>query len=225
MCVSEGEENCIIAMKGREINKVNEFKYLGSGINSEGGYNTEVKKRIQAGWNGWRKVSGVLCDRNMSLRVKGKVYRTCVRPAMLYGMETVPVSKYQERKFEVAEMSMLRFTLGLTRSDKVRNKRVREVLGVRRFGEKAREWRLRWWYGHVRRREETCVRQRILGMQPLGRRQRGRPKRRFMDSIKEDIKELGLLEEDTKNQVRWRQRIRCVATPKTGRRPKVKEEV
>ena len=58
-------------------------------------------------------MSGVLCDKNMSLKVKGKVYRTCIRPAMLYGMETVPVTKYQERKFEVAEMSMLHFTLGL----------------------------------------------------------------------------------------------------------------
>ena len=48
LCVNEGEENGKIAMEGTEINKVNEFKYLGSGINSEGGYNTDVKKRIQA---------------------------------------------------------------------------------------------------------------------------------------------------------------------------------
>ena len=88
------------------------------------------------------------------------------------------------KTFEVAEMSMLRFTLGLTRKEKVRNKRVREVLGMRRFGEKAREWRLRW-CGHVRRRKETYVGQRMLGMQSQGRKQRGRLKRRFMNSIKE----------------------------------------
>ena len=41
--------------------------------------------------------------------------------------------------------------------------------------------------------------------------------------MKEDMKELGLLEEDTKSRVRWRQRIRC-GDPETGRRPKVKEE-
>ena len=79
----------------------------------------------------------------MSLRVKGKMYSICVRPVMLYGMGTVSVIKYQERKFEVAEMSMLYFTLELIRKDKVRNKRVREVLGMRWFGEKAREWRPR----------------------------------------------------------------------------------
>ena len=39
-------------------------------------------------------------------------------------------------------------------------------------------------------------------MQPPGRRQRGQPKQRFMGSIEEDMKEMGLFEEDTKNQVR-----------------------
>ena len=43
LCVNEGEGNGKIAMKGTEINKVNEFKYLGSGVNSEGGCSTEVK--------------------------------------------------------------------------------------------------------------------------------------------------------------------------------------
>ena len=75
----------------------------------------------------------------MSLTVKGKVYGTYIRPAMLYDIETVPVMKYQERKFQAAEMRILRFTLGLTRKDKVRNERVREVLETRRFGEKTWE--------------------------------------------------------------------------------------
>ena len=82
LCVNEGGGNGKISMEGTEINKVNEFKYLGSGVNSEEGCSTEVKKRIQAGWNGWRKVIGALCDRNMLLRVKRKVYRMYVRPAM-----------------------------------------------------------------------------------------------------------------------------------------------
>ena len=50
---------------------------------------TEIKRRITAGWNGWRKVTRVLCDRNMPATDKGQVYDTCIRQAMLYGMETV----------------------------------------------------------------------------------------------------------------------------------------
>ncbi|KAK3574171.1 hypothetical protein QTP86_003835 [Hemibagrus guttatus] len=78
-----------------------------SHIQSNGECGKEVKKRVQAGWNGWRKVSGVLCDQKISARIKGKVYRTVVRPAMLYGLETVSLRKRQESELEVAELKML----------------------------------------------------------------------------------------------------------------------
>ena len=41
-----------------------------------------MKKRVQAGWNGWRRMSGVICDRRVPARVKGKVYRVALRPAI-----------------------------------------------------------------------------------------------------------------------------------------------
>ena len=44
-----------------------------------------------------------------------------VRPAMLYGLETVALTKRQEAEMEVAELKMLRFSLGVTIMDKIRN--------------------------------------------------------------------------------------------------------
>ena len=40
-----------------------------------------MKKRVQAGWNGWRRMSGVIYDRRIPARVKGKVYKVAVRLA------------------------------------------------------------------------------------------------------------------------------------------------
>ncbi|KAK3523752.1 hypothetical protein QTP70_009235 [Hemibagrus guttatus] len=96
MCVNEREGSGTIRLQGEEVKKVQGFKYLGSTVQSNGECGKEVKKRVQAGWNGWRKVSGVLCDRKISARIKGKVYRTVVRAAMLYGLETVSLRKRQE---------------------------------------------------------------------------------------------------------------------------------
>ncbi|KAK3539708.1 hypothetical protein QTP70_012041 [Hemibagrus guttatus] len=152
MCVNEREGSGTVRLQGEEVKKVQEFKYLGSTVQSNGECGKEVKKRVQAGWNGWRKVSGVLCDQKISARIKGKVYRTVVRAAMLYGLETVSLRKRQESELEVAELKMLRFSLGVTRLDRIRNEYIRGTAHVGRLGDKVREARLRW-FGHVQRRE------------------------------------------------------------------------
>ena len=54
-------------------------------------------------------MSGVICDRRVPARVKGKVYRVAVRPAMLYGLETVALTKRQEAEIEVAEWNLIEF--------------------------------------------------------------------------------------------------------------------
>ena len=61
-----------------------------------GDLDAEMTHRIQSGWKNWKRISGILCDPRKSLRVKGKVYKTVVRPAMMYGAETWPVKKAHE---------------------------------------------------------------------------------------------------------------------------------
>ncbi|KAK3513397.1 hypothetical protein QTP70_014223 [Hemibagrus guttatus] len=207
MCVNEREGSGTVRLQGEEVKKVQEFKYLGSTVQSNGECRKEVKKRVQAGWNGWRKVSGVLCERKISARIKGKVYRTVVRPAMLYGLETVSLRKRQESELEVTELKMLRFSLGVTRLDRIRNEYIRGTAHVGRLGDKVREDRLRW-FGHVQRRESEYIGRRMLDMKLPGRRQRGRPKRRYMDVINEDMKLVGASVEDAEDRDRWREMIR-----------------
>ena len=208
MCVNERQDKGTVKMQGEEVAKVEDFKYLGSTVQSNGECGREVKKRVQAGWNGWRRMSGVICDRRVSARVKGKVYRVAVRPAMLYGLETVALTKRQEAEMEVAELKMLRFSLGVTRMDKIRNEYIRGTAQVGRFGEKTREARLRW-YGHVLRKDDGYIGRRMLKMELPGKRKRGRPKRRFMDVVKEDMAEVEVKEEDADDRSNWRLKIRC----------------
>jgi len=129
-------------MQGASLNRVEEFKYLGSTVQANGGSEKEVSRRIQARWAAWRKTAGIMCDRGVPARVKGKLYKTGVRPAMVYGMETVAVTKKQEKRMEVAEMKMLRFSIRKTRLDRIRNEKVRKELGVEEMRRKLREVRL-----------------------------------------------------------------------------------
>ena len=70
---------------------------------------------------------------------QGEVYKTVVRPAMLYGAETWAVKKAQEKKLDVAEMSMLRWMSEVNRLD-----RIRGTTKVGDISNKVQESRLKW---------------------------------------------------------------------------------
>ncbi|KAK2921830.1 hypothetical protein Q8A73_001315 [Channa argus] len=52
MCVNERDPGGTMRLKGVEVKKVQDFKYLGSTVQSNGECGKEVKRRVQAGWNG-----------------------------------------------------------------------------------------------------------------------------------------------------------------------------
>ena len=116
--------------------------------------------------------------------------------------------KKQVEEMEVAEMKMLRFAIGVTRKDKIRNEHIRSTVKVERLGMKMREGRLRW-YGHAMRRDQEYVGRKMMKMELPGKRRRGRPKRRFLDVVKEEMGEVGGKETDVEDRKMWRKMIRC----------------
>ena len=169
--INQGNDDETVKMEDTKMPRVKEFKYLGSTVQESNSCEREVKKRVQAGWYGWRKVSGVICDKRLQARVKGKVYRSVVRPEMVYGLETVVVTKKQVEEMEVAEMKMLRFAMCVTRTNKIRNEYIRSAVKVAQLGMKMREGRLRW-YGYVMRRDQKYVGKRVMEMELLGKEEK-----------------------------------------------------
>ena len=71
-----------IRLQGIELSRVKEVKYLGATVQKDGECRSKAKKRVQA----WK----------ISARLKGRVYNTTVRPAMLCGMEAVAQTRRQK---------------------------------------------------------------------------------------------------------------------------------
>ncbi|KAG5593483.1 hypothetical protein H5410_043997 [Solanum commersonii] len=107
-------------------------------LKGSGDIDEDVTHRIGVAWMKWRLASGVLCDKKIPSRLKGKFYRVVVRPALLYGAECWPVKNAHVQKMHVAEMRMLRWMCGHTRSDRIRNEVIREKVGVASVVDKAR---------------------------------------------------------------------------------------
>ncbi|XP_071713027.1 uncharacterized protein [Rutidosis leptorrhynchoides] len=108
---------------------------------------------------------------------------------------------------EVSEMRMLRWTCGKTMLDMITNVVFRENLEVGSIINKLREERLRC-FGHVLRHPLMTPARRVEALTVDGVRRRGRPKRRWEDQMKIDMKELLLTEDMTSNRNVWRSRIR-----------------
>ncbi|KAL6579103.1 hypothetical protein OROMI_009319 [Orobanche minor] len=140
-----------ITFDGKVVHGSTFFRYLGSIIQKDGELDGDVAHRIKAGWLKWKSATGVLCDPDMPHRLKGKFYRTAIRPALLYGTECWAVKQCHVQKMNVAEMRMLRWMCGHTKKDRLRNEVIREKVRVASIEDKMMENRLRW-FGHVRRR-------------------------------------------------------------------------
>ncbi|GKC44994.1 hypothetical protein Tco_1062716 [Tanacetum coccineum] len=183
---NEEEEICI----GEHILELKEsFRYLRSVIHKSRRIEDDVTHRIQVGWLKWRAATGILCDKKVPLKLKGKFYRVAIRSNMLYRLECWLLTKVQAYRMEVAEMRMLRWTCGKTILDMIPNEVFQTNLHVVTILNKMREGRLRW-FGHVNRRPQSAPVRRVESLTIDGARRRGRPKLMWEDRLKTDLKEL-----------------------------------
>ena len=71
-----------------EVESVRGFCYLGDRVNASGGCEAAVMARARIGWVKFKECRELLNSKRFSLQMKGMIYRSCVRSAMLYGSET-----------------------------------------------------------------------------------------------------------------------------------------
>ncbi|KAE8684196.1 myosin-J heavy chain-like isoform X2 [Hibiscus syriacus] len=117
------------------------------------------------------------------------------------------IKKDHVRRMEAAEMRMLRWACGRTLWDMTQNSAIRMSLGVMPVSEKLREGRLRW-FGHVLRRQPSDTVRRVESITVDGARKRGRPRRKWEDCLKTDLKDLAFTEDITSDRKIWRLKIR-----------------
>ena len=190
-----------------ELKQVDEFCYLGTVIEEKGGCSKSARARIGKAWQKWREVARVVCDKRTPLKTKAKIYKSVIRPALLYGTESATLRREEERRLEVTEMRMLR-NMCRRKKEHRRNDEIRKLAGVVNIIEKAKEGLLRW-LGHVRRREPENGVRRAYETPVKGKRSRGRQKLRWRDVIARDMKQNRIEHGAWKDRNNWRKVCRA----------------
>ena len=96
-----------------------------------GSTKTEIRRRVQAGTTAWRKAEGVMGDRHISRKLKGKVLNSRITPAYIYGLETMAMREKQQERLHVYENTWVRRIAGVKRNDKRRMEELKEEVGAK----------------------------------------------------------------------------------------------
>ena len=140
------------------------FKYLGAALTEIESCQTVVAARANAVWCKWRELTPFICDKQMSLRPRAKVYKSAVRPVLLYGAEKWAKRETNMKLLEKTEIRMLRWIRGVSLKGQRRSEKIRD---------KVKEARLRW-FRHVKR-SDSYIRT-ADKMKVIGKRSRWRQK-------------------------------------------------
>ena len=119
-----------VKIDAEQLEEVTEYKYLGRLITSGNELSKEIGERITSGWRRFGDYSHFLRDKKIPTCLKRKIMDTVILPAMTYGAETWTLTKHLERKLAVAQRSMERSLLNITRREKIRNEIIRSKTGV-----------------------------------------------------------------------------------------------
>ena len=160
-----------------------------------------------------RELGGMLCTRGASLRMKGVVYKACVRSVLTYEAETWVMKAWIFQRLRATERRMLRMICGVTLKDMIESTVIASRLGVGNLEEQLRQKRLRW-FGHIAIRDEEVETKKVFELKIEGWRKRGRPVKRWIDMVEEDMKKRGVVQQDAGDRDGWRRAVKGLANPR-----------
>ena len=175
----------------------------------DGRFSQDIERRRAAATRSFGMLRPRLWGRrDVSLKVKMKVFNAVVLPVLLYGATAWALTRTEEKRLDAFEMGMLRSITGVRWDDYVRNADIRARLGQPPVSMKLRKARLKW-FGHVERMGEERQVKRIFEAEMQGRRPVGRPRTRWKDVLLRDLDGSGLsIQEaaaDALDRDRWRE--------------------
>ena len=123
------------------LEKVDKFCYLGDTY-VRCRWRMWFSSRVISAWKKFREYLPILTLR-FSLKLKGKVYTTCMRSCLMHGSETWPMKVEHELKMNRTEMSMIRWMCGVKLNERKKSEELRELLGSKPVSLMIKKSRLR----------------------------------------------------------------------------------
>jgi hypothetical protein len=156
----------------------------------------EIKRRLNSGNASYHSVQNLLSSRVLSKNVKIRMYKTIILPVLLYGYETWSLTLRKDHRLRVFESRLLRRIFGPKRDEeaggwrKLHNEELHKLYSSPHIITMIKARRMRW-AGHVARMETKMNAYRILVGKQEGKSPLGRPRSRWVNNKKMDLRGIG----------------------------------
>ena len=180
-----------IMVHGTRLDVVDTFVYLGSTLSRDGSLDAKIHLRIQKASVAFGKLrERVWADRHITYNTKISVYRSCVITALLYSSETWTVHRRHLKLLERFHQKCLRCILNIKWQSKTPDTDVLVKAGCTSIESLITSNQMRWTGHVVRMDDDRLPKQLLYGELHIGKRPRHKPKKRYKDCIKNNLKEL-----------------------------------
>ena len=183
-----------------QLKNVSSEKYLGSILSNDCSLENEVQNRIRLASSSFGKLNErVFQNRDLSTTTKVKVYKAITLSILLYGCETWTTYKHHLRRLEAFHIRSLQSILGVTWKEKIPHTTILARTQSTSIEAMLITKQLRW-VGHVIRMPEDRLPKRLLyGELEIGQRSVGGQKKRYKDSLKENLKACNIVPDQLEN--------------------------
>ena len=202
-----------IVVNGTRLEVVNTFVYLGSTISRDGSLDAEVHTRIQKASVAFGKLEKRLwSDRGVTINTKVTVYQTCVLTSLLFSSEAWTTFRHHLKWLERFHQKCLRRILNIKWQSITPDTVVLQRAGCLSIEAVILNEQMRW-AGHVvRMQDDRLPKQLFYGELVNGKRPPHKPKKRYKDCVKNNLKVLGMdvgnWEKVAENRASWRSSVK-----------------
>jgi hypothetical protein len=202
-----------IMVEGKRLNVADSFVYLGSTLSRDGTLDAEINQRIAKASTAFGKLEKrVWSDRGITTNTKLSVYEACVLTALLYGSETWTTYRRHVKLLERFHQNCIRRIQNIKWMSNTPDTVVLEQASSTSIETRVMRNQMRW-AGHLcRMKVERLPKQLFYGELSIGKRAQHKPRKRFKDVLKSNLKVLEIRvdnwEVETESRPIWRKLVR-----------------
>ena len=209
--ISRNPQVINIDIEGTPLMQRDQFVYLGGVISSDSSSEHDIKRRIGLATGASASLGSIWASKEISEETKVRVYKSLILSILLYNSETWTLKEVDKNRLRVFEMSILRRILGISMWDRWRNNDIRARLHLEQDVISMIQRRRLLYFGHANRMKEDRIPYIALHGRVHGTRPVGRPRRRWIDGIRDDCDDLGLSLHQafnaTADRSKWREMV------------------